>query len=104
MSNTSFSRKIPVKARPVDFFEQHTDHDCALYAAMGFSTKFIAEKTGLSDCQIGYRIAKAGLTTENGTSRMDFRNGTSPFCRPLLSAARRFVDQDLKKHLQKHLG
>lgn len=89
--------------RRVDFFEERSDHECALFAAMGFSTAFITAKTRLSPSQISYRIRKAGLTKEHGTSRADFRNGTSPFAAQLLKAGRQIVDHDLVKFLHKHL-
>lgn len=47
------------------------DLQCAILGAIGFSTKFIAEKTGLTPCQIGYRLNKGRI------KRADYRNGQS---------------------------
>lgn len=47
------------------------DLQCAIMGAMGFSTKFIGEQTGLSPCQISYRLKKGSI------KRADYRNGDS---------------------------
>jgi hypothetical protein len=44
---------------------------CAMLAGMGFSTKLIVRETGLSPCQVTYRLNKARI------KRADYRNGTS---------------------------
>lgn len=102
MATTSVPRKITAKPRLVDFLNEKDDHECAFLAAMGFSTYYIAERTGLSPCQITYRIKKAGLTSDSGASRRDFRNGVSPFAKTLLGIAREQVDQDLVRFLKKN--
>jgi hypothetical protein len=90
--------------RQVDFFDKKDDHACALYASMGFSTRFICEQTGLTKCQVTYRIQKAGLTIKNGTSRMDFRNGKSPFAMTFLASMKEndIADRQLTKYLKAH--
>jgi hypothetical protein len=47
------------------------DLQCAILGGLGFSTKMIAERTGLSPCQISYRLNKAEI------KRADYRNGES---------------------------
>lgn len=91
------------KPRPVNFRDDVSDHECALYAAMGFSTKFIKRETSLTPSKITYRIRKAGLTRDNGASRTDFRDGTSPFAAPLLKLARPIAEKQLEEFLDKHL-
>lgn len=44
---------------------------CAILGSMGFSTRFIQEKTGLTPCQVSYRLNKASI------KRRDYRNGES---------------------------
>lgn len=89
--------------KSVDFFEHADDHNCALYAAMGFSTKMIMAETQLSHSQVTYRVTKAGLTKANGASRTDFRNGTSPFAAPFMIAAKVAADRQLIKFLKAHV-
>lgn len=47
------------------------DIRCAVLGGMGFSTKMIAENTGLTNCQISYRLHKGNI------KRRDYRDGTS---------------------------
>jgi hypothetical protein len=96
----SLRRNLIAKARRVDFLSEASDHECALLAAMGMSTHYIIQQTGLSPSQITYRIRRAGLTRDNGTSRLDFRNGVSPFTAPLLNMARSAIDKDLIRYLK----
>jgi hypothetical protein len=45
------------------------------------STKYIGERTGLTNCQITYRLAKAGI------KRADYRNGGSDMAQRVLQRA-----------------
>lgn len=47
------------------------DLRCALLAKLGFSTKMICETTGLTPCQVSYRLNKARI------KRKDYRDGES---------------------------
>jgi len=47
------------------------DLQCAILASMGFSTKMICDRTGLSPCQVAYRLHKAKI------KRAEYRNGES---------------------------
>lgn len=47
------------------------DLRCAMLAALGFSTKMIVEQTGLTPCQVSYRLTKGRI------KRKDYRDGTS---------------------------
>lgn len=90
------------RPRPVDFYERQDDHECALLAAMGMSTLYIMKKTGLSHSQVTYRITLAGFTKANKCSRLDYRNGTSPFVAHVLTVARTVADNRLLAHLRQH--
>ncbi len=100
--STLVPRSVAAKARRVDFISKPSDHACALYAALGFSTRFIQRETALSPHQISYRIRKAGLTQANGASRLDFRNGTSPFAQNLLNLAKQRTDRELVRFLKRN--
>lgn len=52
---------------------------CAILAGMGFSTRFIIAETGLTACQISYRLRKATI------KRADYRNGESAMAERVLS-------------------
>lgn len=51
---------------------------CAILAGMGFSTAFIMAETGLTACQISYRLRKAAI------KRADYRNGGSAMAERML--------------------
>lgn len=70
--------KLDQPKRAVDFHNNVSDFKCALLGAMGFSTQFITEKTGLSGSQIVYRLNKAGV------KRTDYRNGKGKVARFVL--------------------
>ncbi len=48
---------------------------CGMLASWGMSTKKIMEDTGLTACQVSYRLKLAGI------KRADYRNGTSAMSR-----------------------
>lgn len=47
------------------------DLQCAILGGMGFSTRMIMEHTGLSACQVSYRLSKGRI------KRRDYRDGHS---------------------------
>lgn len=47
------------------------DFTCAQLGAWGFSTQAIAKRTGLTKCQVTYRLHKAAI------KRKDYRDGIS---------------------------
>ena len=70
-----------MKTRPMRVnWASDEDLQCAILGAMGFSTRFIGEQTGLSPCQISYRLFKGRI------KRADYRNGESEM-------AQRVMDQ-----------
>jgi hypothetical protein len=89
-----------VKAIPkkVNYFTNDCDKQCALYGAMGLSTAFIMEKTGLSLCQVNYRLQKARI------KRADYRNGGSVFVKSVIQNSSYEVNFQLKEHLRRVLG
>lgn len=54
---------------------------CAILAGMGFSTKLIMEETGLTACQISYRLKMAAI------KRADYRNGNSDMAKRMMEHA-----------------
>lgn len=57
------------------------DLRCAILAALGFSTKMIVEETGLSPCQVSYRLQKGRI------KRKDYRDGTSDMAQRVIERA-----------------
>ena len=66
------------RRRRVDLLDDPADFQCALLASLGFSTRYISQKTGLSACQVTYRLTKGQVR------RADYRNGTSDIARSIL--------------------
>lgn len=61
-----------MKAKPLRVnWTSDEDLQCAILASLGFSTKYIMEMTGLSACQVSYRLGKGRI------KRKDYRDGTS---------------------------
>lgn len=54
---------------------------CAILGALGFSTKFIMAETGLTQCQVSYRLGKGRI------KRADYRNGESDMAEMVLRRA-----------------
>lgn len=104
------SKKIPVRALKVDAEQNEWDKTVLRFGAGGMSTAFIIraakERSGieLSQSQVTYRLKQFGIVKATGASRMDFRNGTSPFCRRVIAALEtRDFDKDLFKFLRANL-
>lgn len=67
-------KKKPIRVK----WQSDEDLQCAILGAMGFSTKFIGETTGLSNCQITYRLSKGRI------KRADYRNGESEMAQRII--------------------
>jgi hypothetical protein len=80
--------------RRVRFLSNDHDFRCAYLASLGFSRAYIAEKTGLTKCQVGYRNNRAGIKLT------DYRNGTSRVARIVMSEA----DQKIASYLREKLA
>jgi hypothetical protein len=68
------------KAKPtrVDVLHNETDFRVALMGALGFTTECISGRTGLTRCQVDYRLHKAGIT------RASYRTGNNPLAKKLI--------------------
>src|SRR5256885_451179 len=84
------------KRRFVDFLAMDEDHECALLGALGFSSNYILSQTGLTPGQIGYRLKKAEI------SRMDFRNGSSPWAKMMLRNMKETTEPRLTEYLKRY--
>lgn len=82
----------------VDYISNRSDYECAIYGAMGFSTSFISQKTGLTNCQVLYRLNKASI------KRSDYRNGKSIFVQSVIKNSATDAKTQLQFHLRKVLG
>ncbi len=84
------------KRRFVDYLAKDEDHECALLGALGFSSNLIMRQTGLRPGQISYRLHKADI------SRMEFRNGTSPWARMMMSNMKEVAEPRLNEYLRRY--
>lgn len=82
--------------RRVDWWIYKEDFECAYLGALGFSTRYIATKTGLTNGKITYRLKKAEIR------RMDYRNGESPFASIVLKSIRPMMQREVNEFLKDH--
>jgi len=78
----SHQPELPLKPkrRRIDWSNPQ-DLQAVVIASLGFSNKCIREYCDFSDGQISYRMKLAN----SGTARKDFRDGTSPLARQIIS-------------------
>lgn len=55
--------------------------EVAILGALGFSTRYICERTGLTPCQVSYRLGKGSI------KRADYRNGESAMAQRVMDRA-----------------
>ena len=72
--------KTLTRALKVSFSESETDRRVATLAEFGMSTKFICEETGLTPCQVSYRLNKAQI------KRRDYRDGKNAVAEIILTS------------------
>jgi len=70
------------------------DFDVMKFGAFGLTTKYIMRETGLSSCQVSYRLAKSGIR------RMDYRNGVSPIAKLVMIQVEQAAAVELWKQLR----
>lgn len=68
---------------------------CLLFAALGFSNRYIRDATGLNDAEIQQRVSKVGI------KRKMYRDGTSSIAKRVLSQTDRYVEKALQDRLRK---
>ena len=71
------------------------DFTCTLLGSLGFSTKLIMARTGLSPSQIGYRLRVGGI------KRSDYRDGESPLADSMLERGQSIAISTVEDHLLK---
>lgn len=67
--------------RRVDFEVDH-DRTAAVLGILGFSTRYITQRTGLTPCQVTYRLHKLEIR------RADYRNGDTDVATAVVSYSR----------------
>lgn len=90
------SKNNAAAPRRVDWWIYKEDYECAYLGALGFSTRYIASKTGLTNGKIGYRLKKATIR------RMDYRNGESRFASIVLKSIRPLMQREVAAFLKNH--
>lgn len=86
----------------IDFFRQRNNFQCVIFGALGFSTKLIMERTGLTEAQVTYRLHKVGVR------RRDYWNGVSPVAQNVIertySLAAQYTKQQIRGMLDAKKG
>lgn len=90
--------KLKATPRRVDLLNNPADFQCVALGAQGFSTKFLSERTGLTPCQVTYRLHAASIR------RCDYRNGHSAVAKALLKTTQDTVDALMTKHIKHQLA
>jgi hypothetical protein len=75
-----------IKPMRVDFVNHAVDLRVAVLGSLGFATDYIAAKTGLTRCQVLYRLRRAGVR------RLDYRNGDSAVVANVVGRAELLID------------
>lgn len=84
-------------ARKVDLIYNPDDYKVCVMGSLGLSTKAICEATGLSHCQVTYRLNKGAI------KRSEYRDGTSTIACAIIANAGKHVDMRLKAQLNKRM-
>ena len=87
----------PVHARRVNLLHGEDFH-CVMLASLGFSSRLIQSRTGLSTGQIGYRLRMGSI------KRRDYRNGDSQLADRILNQSHRIAVSDVRSHIIKVLS
>lgn len=91
------SQHTPVNARRVNLL-QGEDFHCAMLASLGFSSRLIQSRTGLSNGQIAYRLRMGAI------KRQDYRNGDSQLADRILSQSHRVAVAEVRAHIKNVLS
>jgi len=87
----------PVQARRVNLLHGEDFH-CVMLASLGFSSRLIQSRTGLSPGQIGYRLRMGSI------KRQDYRNGDSQLADRILNQSHRIAVSEVRSHIKKVLS
>lgn len=90
-------KHLPATPRRVDLLKGDDFH-CALLGSLGFSTRLIHHRTGLTPGQIAYRLRMGSI------KRQDYRNGDSPLAGRVLAQARRVAVNEVQSHIRRVLS
>lgn len=90
---------MPLHAKPatVSFRSNPLDQRVALLGSLGFSTQYICAETGLTPCQVTYRLHKASI------KRSSYRNGESPIVEAVLSTKENPLYRTIEKEVMREL-
>lgn len=83
--------------RSVDLFGGD-DFECVLLGSLGFSTRLIQNRTGLTPSQVAYRLRRAGV------KRADYRNGESTLATSVYRNSRNLAMPSVEAQLRDVLG
>ena len=87
--------RITATPRRVDFKVNKDDFLAAWLGELGRTTKYIQSRTGLTACQVTYRLNKANVR------RMDYRNGITATSQAIEELAKP-MQRQLRSRLEQH--
>jgi len=73
------------------------DYEAAILGSLGFSARYIAERTGLSVGQTYYRLKLSGVHLR------DYRNGVGPVVKHVMQNARPYATRGVEARIRKEL-
>lgn len=82
----------------VNPFQHPSDFEAAMLGSFGFSTNAIAKRTGLTKCQVTYRLGRFGIY------RRDYREGKNIGAEAVVRVAMKELHNPLSKQLRGRLG
>lgn len=86
----------PKAGRQFVNFARADDFKCILLGRLGFSTAYVMSQTGLTFCQVLYRLKKAE------TKRASYRNGESAEARAIVGYAQSELKHKIEHQLRVH--
>ena len=92
-TNGKSNLKQGKKSRHQITFLDADDLFVAFLGEIGWHTSAIAERTQMTECQVNYRLHKAGI------KRKDYRNGESPTSELVVKSCSTAIVPRLKKEL-----
>lgn len=97
MPGRTTPRPLPRRPMRVNFARNDVDLLVAVLGELGMSTAYILECTGLSPCQVAYRLFKAQVR------RKDYRNGHSDTAKRVQAVAMPTLRQSTRRRLRRKL-
>lgn len=85
-------------------FQNDIDAEACALAKLGVGNKAIARHTGLTECQITYRLSKLKrLEGQDDGYRVQWRNGNSPVAKRIIADMQQVLVLDIQRNVTPRL-